>query len=205
MHDGQNVFNPATSFIGFDWRADEVADSLIRAQAIEEIIIVGINNTPDRMTEYSDTPLGRNYARFVVERVKPFIDSRYRTKPSRENTAVMGSSMGGLISMMIVLWYPAYFSEAACLSTSVGFGLSKKELEDRFSENNLSKNLRLYMDVGELERPLVPGNEALAAFLQKNGFESGKNFEFFIAQGALHNEQAWAHRLWRPMKFLFGR
>ena len=205
MHDGQNVFNPATSFIGFDWRADEVADSLIRAHAIEEILIVGINNTPDRMAEYSDTPLGRKYARFVVERVKPLIDSRYRTKPSRENTAVMGSSMGGLISMMFELWYPVVFSKAACLSSSVGSGIGEKELEERFSENQLSKNLRMYMDVGELERSLVPGNEALAAFLQKNGYESGKNFEFFLAKGALHNEQAWAHRLWRPLTFLFGR
>lgn len=205
MHDGQNAFNPKTSFIGYDWRADEVADSLIRTHAIEEIIIVGINNTPDRMSEYADTPLGRNYARFIVERVKPLIDSRYRTKPSRDNTAVMGSSMGGLISMMFVLWYPAVFSQAACLSTSVGFGMAEKELEEQFSENQLSKNLRIYMDVGELERPLVPGNEALAAFLQMSGFEPGKNFEFFIAPGALHNEQAWAHRLWRPLKFMFGR
>jgi predicted alpha/beta superfamily hydrolase len=205
MHDGQNVFNPATSFIGFDWRADEVADSLIRAQAIEEIIIVGINNTPDRMSEYSDTPLGRSYARFVVKRVKPLIDARYRTKPSRENTAVMGSSMGGLISMMFVLWYPAVFSKAACLSSSVGAGIGEKDLEERFGEVSLNKNLRIYMDVGELERSLVPGNEVLAAFLQKHGFEPGKNFEFFLAKGALHNEPAWAHRLWSPMTFLFGR
>jgi enterochelin esterase-like enzyme len=87
----------------------------------------------------------------------------------------------------------------------VGFGLGEKELEERFSENNLGKDLRLYMDVGDLERSLVPGNEALAAFLQKNGFEPGKNFEFFLAKGALHNEQAWAHRLWRPMTFLFSK
>ena len=205
MHDGQNAFNPATSFFGFDWRADEVADSLIRAQAIEEIIIVGINNTPDRMSEYADTPLGRKYAKFVVERVKRLIDSRYRTKSSRENTAVMGSSMGGLISMMFLLWYPAVFSQAACLSSSVGFGMAEKDLEEHFNENNLSKDLRVYLDVGELEKSLVPGNAALAAFLQKNGFQAGKNFEFFIAKGALHNEQAWAHRLWRPLTFMFGK
>jgi predicted alpha/beta superfamily hydrolase len=205
MHDGQNVFDPVTSFLGYDWRADEVADSLIRAQAIEEIIVVGINNTPDRMTEYSDSPMGRAYARFVVEKVKPLIDKRYRTKPSRENTAVMGSSMGGLISMMFVSWYPAVFSKAACLSSSVGSRMDEKDLEERFSEIQLNKNLRIYMDVGELEQSLVPGNETLAAFLQKNGFEAGKNFEFFFAKGALHNEQAWAHRLWRPLTFLFGR
>lgn len=205
MHDGQNVFDPATSFIGFDWRADEVADSLIRAQAIEEIIIVGINNSPDRIPEYSDSPLGRSYARFVVDRVKPLIDSSYRTKPSRENTAVMGSSMGGLISLMFVWWYPEVFSKAGCLSSAIGSGMGEKEMEESFSKNPLSRNLRIYMDVGELEKPLVPGNKALAAFLERGGSEPGKNFEFFFARGALHNEQAWAHRLWRPLKFLFGR
>ncbi|MBM2845463.1 MAG: hypothetical protein HW407_775, partial [Bacteroidetes bacterium] len=86
MHDGQNVFDPKTSFIGYEWRADEVADSLIKSNSMEEIIIVGINNTPDRISEYSDTPLGQSYARFVVNRVKPLIDSLYRTRSSRENT-----------------------------------------------------------------------------------------------------------------------
>ena len=205
MHDGQNVFNPATSFTGFDWRADEITDSLIRAEAIQEIIIVGIANTPDRLKEYGDTPLGRKYAKFVVERVKPYVDSHYRTKASRENTAVMGSSMGGLISMMFLLWYPSVFSQAACLSSSVGFGIGEKELEEHFIENQLSKNLRLYLDVGGLEKSLIPGNEALAAFLQKNGFQAGKNFEFIVAKGAVHNEQAWAQRLWRPLVFMFGR
>ena len=205
MHDGQNVFDPKTSFIGYEWRADEVADSLIKSNAIEEIIIVGINNTPDRMSEYSDAPLGQSYARFVVNRVKPLIDSLYRTRASRENTAVMGSSMGGLISFMFVWWYPDVFSKAGCLSTSIGSRTGEKELEERFGRRALDKNLRIYMDVGELEPSLVPGNRSLAAYLQKIGYEQGRNLEFFFAKGALHNEQAWSHRLWRPLKFLFGR
>jgi predicted alpha/beta superfamily hydrolase len=205
MHDGQNVFDPKTSFIGYEWRADEVADSLIKSNAMEEIIIVGINNTPDRISEYSDTPLGQCYARFVVNRVKPLIDSLYRTRSSRENTAVMGSSMGGLISFMFVWWYPDVFSKAGCLSTSIGSRTGEKELEERFGKRALGKNLRIYMDVGELEPSLVPGNRKLAAYLQKIGYEQGKNLDFFFAAGALHNEQAWSHRLWRPLKFLFGR
>jgi enterochelin esterase-like enzyme len=198
MHDGQNIFDPKTSFIGYEWRADEVADSLIKSKAMEEIIIVGINNSPDRISEYSDTPLGQRYARFVVNRVKPLIDSVYRTRSSRENTAVMG----GLISFM---WHPETFSKAGCLSTSISARMGEKDLEERFSKRALDKNLRIYMDVGELEPRLVPGNRLFAAYLQKNGFELGKNLEFFYAEGALHNEQAWSHRLWRPLKFLFGR
>ena len=205
MHDGQNVFDPKTSFIGYEWRADEVADSLIKSNSMEEIIIVGINNTPDRISEYSDTPLGQSYARFVVNRVKPLIDSLYRTRSSRENTAVMGSSMGGLISFMFVWWYPDVFSKAGCLSTSIGSRTGEKELEERFGKRALDKNLGIYMDVGELEPSLVPGNRLLAAYLQKNGFEPGNNLEFFFAEGALHNEQSWSHRMWRPLKFMFGR
>jgi predicted alpha/beta superfamily hydrolase len=205
MHDGQNVFDPSTSFLGYDWRADEVADSLIRSGAIEEIIIVGINNSPERMQEYADTPLGRSYARFVAYRVKPLIDSLYRTKPDRGHTAVMGSSMGGLISMMLLAWHPDVFSRAGCLSSSIGFGIREQALEKMFADDQVNKGLFIYMDVGELENGLVPGNSAFATFLQNHGFEPGKNFEYFFAKGAVHNEPAWAHRLWRPMRFMFGR
>jgi enterochelin esterase-like enzyme len=117
MHDGQNVIDPRTSYSGFDWHADEVADSLIRTGAIDEIIIVGMYNSPDRIPEYSDSDLGKAYAKFITGTVKPFIDSLYRTNPDREHTAVMGSSMGGLISFLCVWWYPEIFSKAGCLSS----------------------------------------------------------------------------------------
>ena len=205
MHDGQNVFDPSTSFIGYDWRADEVADSLIRAKAIEEIIIVGISNTPDRIAEYSDTPLGRSYGRFVVNKVKPLVDSLYRTSPSRENTAVMGSSMGGVISFLFCCWYPEVFSKAGCLSTAIGPYANEVRFEKAYKEIGARGTPRIYMDVGELEPELVPGNRALQEFLLKVGYREGEDFEFFFAKGAVHNEQAWAHRLWRPLKFMFGR
>lgn len=202
MHDGQNVFDPKTSFLGYDWRADEVADSLIKAKAMEEIIIVGVNNSPDRIAEYSDTPLGRAYARFIVKELKPLIDSLYRTKPSAEHTAVMGSSMGGLISLYFLAWYPDVFSKAGCLSTAIG-----RAREDEFGQfvtASTTRKPRIYLDVGELEPSLVPGNRALASFLEKEGFVPGSDLEFFFAVGAQHNELAWASRLWRPLVFLFG-
>jgi len=205
MHDGQNVFDPLTSFLGSDWRADEVADSLIRVGAIEDIIIVAINNSPDRISEYSDTPAGRSYAKFVVERLKPFIDSSYRTKPSKENTAVMGSSLGGLISLCFVWWYPEAFSKAGCLSTSVIPGSREDILKEIRAYKGPHKNVRLYFDVGGMERGLLSGFKALASTLKEKGYEEGKDLEFFLDEGAVHNEIAWSHRLWRPMGFLFGR
>lgn len=202
MHDGQNVFDPKTSFLGYDWRADEVADSLIKAKAMEEIIIVGVNNSPDRIAEYSDTPLGRAYAGFVVNRLRPMIDSLYRTKPSAEHTAVMGSSMGGLISLYFLAWHPDVFSKAGCLSTAIG--RARDDEFRKFMTTSTHQKPRIYLDVGELEPSLVPGNRALASFLEKEGFALGKNLEFFYAVGAQHNEPAWAARLWRPLVFLFG-
>ena len=205
MHDGQNVFDPSTSFLGSDWRADEVADSLIRAGAIEELIIVGINNSPDRISEYTDTPAGRSYAKFVVERLKPFIDSLYRTKPSREHTAIMGSSLGGLISFHFVWWYPDVFSKAGCISTTMIPDVRDEVLREIQAYQGPRKDLRLYFDVGGKEHVLLPGFRALAPALKEKGYEEGKDLEFFLDEGAVHNEMAWSHRLWRPMEFMFGR
>jgi len=205
MHDGQNVFDASTSFIGYEWRADEVADSLIKAAAIEEIIIVGIYNTPDRMAEYDNAPLGRNYARFVVEQLKPMIDSTYRTKPSRENTAVIGSSMGGLMSLLFVWWYPNVFSKAGCISTSIWRGNRDGILDEIRNYNGPKKDLRIYVDVGGLEDQLVSGFHALASLLEGKGYQQGKDLECFLDKVAVHNEIAWAHRLWHPLKFMFGK
>jgi predicted alpha/beta superfamily hydrolase len=204
MHDGQNVFDPSTSFLGFDWRADEVADSLIKAGAMQEIIIVGIYNSPDRIAEYSDTKLGRSYARFVVERLKPLVDSLYRTQPQAKHTAVMGSSMGGLISLLFVWWYPDVFSMAGCLSTALGRGRYDAILQEIRGYNAPKKPLRFYVDVGGGERELVPGFNMIVSALEGSGYKKGGDLEAFLDEGAVHNEIAWAHRLWRPMKFMFG-
>src|ERR1044071_4206112 len=81
VHDGQNAFDPATSFLGADWQIDEVADRLIRERKLQEILVVGVWNTEDRREEYSDTAKGRAYMRFIVGKLKPFIDREYRTQP----------------------------------------------------------------------------------------------------------------------------
>lgn len=205
MHDGQNVFDPNTSFIGYDWRADEIADSLIKADAMEEVIIVGIYNTPDRIPEYSDTELGRSYARFVVKKLKPLIDSTYRTMTDPRHTAVMGSSMGGLISLLFVWWYPEVFGQAGCLSTAVSPIRDDRLLDEIRNYDGPRKPIRVYFDVGEFEPSLIPGYEALVALLQKKGYEREKDLEYFFDNGAPHNERAWANRLWRPLLFMFHK
>jgi predicted alpha/beta superfamily hydrolase len=139
MHDGQNLFDPATSYGGIDWGIDETITRLMGAGKTGGAIVVGIWNTPQRRAEYMpQKPFGASpllalramwafwswlrpgsdaYLRFLVGEVKPLIDSAYRTLPGRDHTFVMGSSMGGLISLYALEEYPQVFGGAGCLST----------------------------------------------------------------------------------------
>src|SRR5690606_28646700 len=110
MHDGQNVFDPATSSCGGDWRIDEIADSLIRSKQMDPAIIVGIYNCSDRMEEYVPGAKGRAYMDFVANTVKPLIDQYYRTRPGAKHTLTGGSSAGGILAFMLAWEYPHVFS-----------------------------------------------------------------------------------------------
>jgi predicted alpha/beta superfamily hydrolase len=207
VHDGQNVFDPATSFFGADWQIDETADRLIREGKLQEILVVGIYNTVDRQPEYTDTPKGRAYMRFVVEKLKPFIDKEYRTLPDRDHTAVMGSSMGGLISFLLVWNYPQVFSQAACLSPAfVDEDINVNAVPVVEDYQGISKKIRIYMDNGGvgLDSHLQPGCEAMLRALQANGFKMGENLEWYRDPEAEHNERAWSKRVWRPLLFMYG-
>lgn len=204
MHDGQNIFDPSTSFSGKDWRVDETADSLIKAKAMEEIIVVGIYNTPDRLQEYSDTPLGRSYMNFIVDVVKPLIDSVYRTKPSRKNTAVMGSSLGGLISMVMAWNYPDVFGKAACLSPSFWYD-DEKSINDIRAYSGKKKDIKIYLDCGTREKELLDGYARMVSILKRKGFTEGKDLDSHIEEKGAHNELYWSQRVWKPLVFLFGK
>jgi len=202
VHDGQNVFMPGSIYSG-EWRLDEIADSLIRTGATEEFIIVAINNTKDRWVEYSGTPEGMNYLKFIVNNLKPFVDKNFRTKPDKNNTAIMGSSMGGLISFYMVWMYPGVFSKAACLST--GFAYDEGHAVEKFGAS--SKKLpgtRLYLDCGDqdVDKYFLADNERMKALLSKHP-EMQVMYKFF--PGAAHNEREWSKRLDIPLKFLFSK
>lgn len=205
MHDGQNIIDPRTSYNGHDWRMDEVCDSLIARKEMEEIIVVGIYNTPDRSPEYSDTERGRAYASFVVRVAKPMIDSLYRTRPGRTSTAVMGSSMGGLISFLFLWWHPDVFSMAGCFSSAFMVD-DDRILREVESAKTLPSDIRLYLDCGTagLDGSLEPGYARMGELLRDRGLVEGKTLLAFLDRGAEHNEQAWASRVWRPLKFFFG-
>ncbi len=201
MHDGQNIMDPKTSFSKTDWRVDETVTRLIKKNQLQEIIIVGINNTNDRLEEYSDSEKGNNYIKFITDELKPFIDKTYRTLPDKENTAVMGSSMGGLISFLIVWKHPDIFAKAACLSSSFHYD-NRKIIEMIKADNDEIKDFKLYLDSGEdgLEE-----TQLMFAELSLKGYKLGKELDYFYDRGAQHTESAWAERLERPLLFLFGK
>ncbi len=201
MHDGQNLMDPSTSYLGVDWQADETADRLIKSGKMKEIIIVGIYNSEDRLEEYSDSPKGRNYMKFLTSELKTFIDSNYRTIPDPRSNAVMGSSMGGLISFLIVWKYPSVFSMAGCMSSSFYYDNDKvfKTIGKSFKPK---PGIKIYIDHGE--DGLARGQKMFAR-LTENGFLIGTNIDYFYAPGAEHNESAWADRLERPLLFFFGK
>jgi len=200
MHDGQNIIDPKTSFAGRDWRVDETVSKLSKAKKMKEIIVVGIYNTPDRMDEYSDSKKGEQYLKFIVNELKPFIDSNYRTLRQRENTAIMGSSMGGLISFIACWRYDNVFSMAGCMSSS--FYHDEEKIFDMINENNRPKNnIKFYIDHGE--DGLIRG-QRMYVKLTELGYVIGKDLDYFYAPQAEHTESAWADRLERPLLFFFG-
>ena len=202
-HDGQNLFDPSTGFGGQDWRLDEVTSVLIGEKKIEEIIIVGIYNTPERGSEYTGSRQGKRYARFIAKELKPYIDNIYRTKPAPEDTAVLGSSLGGLISFYMGWWYPETFGKVACMSSSF-FWNDYKALKLVAADPGPKKKIKIYLDVGSEETLLTKGYQEMASLLRKKGYRNGFDLNSFFAEGADHNEKDWGARVWRPLTFLFG-
>lgn len=206
VQDGQNLFDPSTSAFGVDWQMDETADSLIRQGKMKPIIIVGITNTPWRKSEYGDNDTGSAYMKFVVEKVKPLIDSSYRTLTGPANTAVGGSSLGGLISFMLAWNYPEVFSMAMCVSPALKV-YNYNYVDNVEGYNGPRKNLRFYFDNGvhSIDSLVVPGVKAMIQVLEEKGYEINKDIMWYQDVNGEHNESSWAARVWRPLLFFFGR
>lgn len=206
LHDGQNIFDPRTSSFGADWRVDEAADSLIKAGKVAPFIVVGIYNTPDRMREYVPGELGSAYMSFVAERVKPFIDSAYRTKKEAKYNAVGGSSAGGIISFMLAWEYPNLFGKAICMSPAF-----KIEHIDYVKVVNQyqgpKKPLFFYIDNGGvgLEARLQPGIDDMLKALELKGYCLSKDYFWFKDEEAQHNEPAWAKRMPAAIELVMPR
>jgi len=201
MHDGHNVIDPATSYAGVDWAVDEVAVQMFDAGRIREFVLVGAHCTDDRFAEYGYTQEGRAYLRFLADDLKPSIDDRFRTLPGREDTFVMGSSMGGLASFLALWWHPGVFSAAACLSP-----FFPDELVAAVEESAQWPPVRVYLDNGgdELDATFQPNIDALIGVLGSFDGLAPDDVRFFKDPVAPHDETAWSRRVWRPLEFLLG-
>lgn len=214
MNDGQNVMDETTSFVG-EWNADETAHNRILAGRVEPLIIVGVYNTADRIPEYSQVvdpnypELGGgkspDYARFLVEELKPRIDSTYRTKPEPESTGIAGSSLGGLASLYIALTYPDVFRRVGAVSPSIYWG--NRDILSRYDALSAKLPLKIWLDMGteESTRSVDPiaDTRAMRDRLVAKGWVVGEDLRYLEVQGGRHNEQYWSARFGDILEYLY--
>ena len=242
MHDGQMLFDSTTTWNKQEWAVDEVLSALMKEGTIEETIVVGIWNSNTRYADYfpqkpfemlpesyksllkiakrgSNKPLlttniqSDDYLKFLIKEVKPYIDSAYSTNPKREHTFVMGSSMGGLISMYAICEYPEVFGGAACMSTHwIGaFNDDKNPIPQVFI-NYLDKNLpnpkthKIYFDYGTktLDAFYESHQIRVDSVMKRNAYDHS-NWKTLKFEGANHSEDAWKNRLHIPVTFLLEK
>jgi predicted alpha/beta superfamily hydrolase len=208
MHDGQNLFEASTAYGGVEWKVDETANSLINNGQMDEVIVVGIDNGgANRIYEYTpccDPQYGGGgadvYERFILETVKPYVDQNYRTLPGNKNTAIMGSSLGGLVSFYIGRRHPEVFSKLAGLSSS--FWWNNQMLTRQVEAATTKVLVNFYIDAGTSSDGLTETTRMRDA-LVADGYVQGRDLYYYVAQGAGHNESAWAARLHIPLTYLF--
>ena len=216
-HDGQNLFDPSTAFGGSTWKLDRNIEELQAAGLLGKIIVVGVYNNAMRVEEY--TPYRHsnqyvnnqggqlsNYGRVLVEELKPWVDSNYRTLPDRGHTFVMGSSLGGLASFYLLAWYTNVFGGAACVSPS--FWWSNNQVERDVDGFSYPDDVKIYMDGGWKE----DADESQMAILMRGvrekllakGLKPWENLYYYEDPMGSHNENFWAARGKYPLLFLFG-
>lgn len=241
MHDGQNLFDATTTWNKQEWMVDEVATKLMKAAITKDFIVVGIHNIPkirfldlypkktfnylpkkqlDSIKKTAvkngitlDSFSGDNYLKFIVKELKPYIDVTYSVKTDKENTAIAGSSMGGLMSWYAISEYPEVFGAAACLSTHwVGFNPTEynplpaaffKYLEGNAPD---AASHKLYFDYGNKTLDaLYPqyGPTVDTLFISK-GY-TDENFKNLFFEGADHSEKSWQKRLDIPLTFILKK
>lgn len=216
LHDGQNVFDAATSFAGVEWGVDETAHRLTAAKLIEPVIIVAVANTgEDRIHEYAPTaarldslkPMHskgslRIYGRFLTEELKTFIDRKYRTKREAEFTGLGGSSLGGLATLVLGLWFPNYFTRLAVISPSVWWDdCAIYKIVDALDET-AKPPLKIWLDTGTREEGWERARELRDRLVEK-GWRLHDDLEYLEADGSDHSEGAWAARMDLVLRFLF--
>jgi predicted alpha/beta superfamily hydrolase len=207
MHDGQNVFDNTTSFAG-EWNVDETLDNFYKTTGKGIIVVAIENGGNERINEY--TPWsnkkygggkGAIYIDFLKNTLKPYIDANYRTKKQAKQTAIIGSSLGGLISYYGGLKYPKTFGKIGALSTSFWFSNQVVDFTKLYGKNSTSK---LYLLVGKKEgKDVVEDTQKIKKLLLDTGFKS-KNIMSKISLEGEHNEAFWSREFLDVITWLYN-
>ena len=214
MHDGQNIFDGATSYIpNQEWRADEAAEALINAGMIEPIMIVGIDNGGmERGNEYlpwkikmGNSEAGGKadlYGRMLTDEIMPMINAKYRTKTGPANTALLGSSFGGVITSYLGVTRSDVFGKLGIVSPSVW--VNNRQLLKTIKP--LKNRQRVWIDMGTKEGAgAVADAKALFEAYTAAGWKQGKDITLVIDGNAEHNELAWSRRMMSILSYFYGR
>ncbi len=205
LQDGQNLFDPATSYAG-DWALIDTLTA--QAAAGVEAIVVGVPHIgEERKDEYGPFPDARHgggrgeaYARFLVRTLKPIVDREFRTRPARADTAIAGSSLGGLVSLYAFIGYPDTFGAVAALSPSLWFA---RGAIFRWARGRRFDGGRIYLDVGGRE-PARTARDArrMRDLLVSKGYVPGSTLAFVEDPEGGHDEASWARRFRAAFPFL---
>jgi enterochelin esterase-like enzyme len=225
MHDGQNLFDPRIANTGVDWGVDEAVTRLVELGVITPVIVVGVWSTAARGPEYSPWHDAPAYARFLIDELMPRVEADFRTLTGPASTAVMGSSMGGLLSFYLVTRHPDRFGACGCVSTH--FPLSEVMVARYFpglvtaaapdttpyivrdieAGLTLPRGTRYWFDYGTLglDSAYGPTHDVVRTWLLTQGLVEGRDFVIRPYPGADHNEASWRARLDDPLTFLFRK
>lgn len=204
MHDGQNLFDAKTSYAG-EWNVDEILDSINA-----KVIIIGIEHGGDKRTEEL-TPFKHEkygggkadaYLDFIVKTLKPKVDATYRTKTNASNTAIFGSSLGGLVSFYAVLKYPKVFGKVGCLSPSFWFG--RNELNDLLAQTK-DFNAKVYFLCGDNEGDddVLRDMKNVEHWVNMKRCQCKNLNKEVIVKGGQHNEKLWRESFKKAYLWLF--
>lgn len=213
LQDGQNLFDPETSFIrGQTWRVAETADEVMESGEVEPVVIAGVANGGEkRLAEYTpsrDWKMGggdaAKYGEMLTRELLPFLRSEYHVSGEAAETGAGGSSLGGLVSLWLGLRYPETFGRLAVLSPSVWWNHKYivSYVNDRAPE--LKRRPRIWLDVGDAEgRRTMADAELLAGRLKAQGWREGVDLQFERVAGGRHDEDSWAERVGPMLRFLY--
>ena len=204
MHDGQNLFDAKTAAYGVEWGIDETVNRLVATGVMDEVIVVGIDNTPDRIPEYTpccDPKYGGGkldaYSAFVTDTLKPYIDKTLRTLPGKEHTAIMGSSLGGIASLHMAQRNPEVFSKAGGVSSSLWWNQRAM-----LAQPPARVPVKFYLDAGARDDGLEETTLMRDALL-KQGYRTGEDLLYHADPAGSHNEKSWAARVDKPLAWFF--